>query len=164
MTTKTDGTKTIAPTADRGMVRSSDGLPAGFIGISSKFALLSHLITRDLNNPRVRQSRGLFGRGFTKEDVHIYLSNPAKFEKELRRMVRYVYGMSAHFRRLIQYFVGLSDLSYIVEPYKIDPKTANIRTTNLNYRKVLNVLSSMNIKTQLPKILTVCLREDVYYG
>ena len=161
--TRTDGSNETAQSDDRGVVRSSDGLPAGFIGISNKFAMLSHLITRDLNNPTMHRPLGLFGRGFSKEDVHIYLGHPEKFEKELRRMVRYVYGMSAHFRRLIQYFVGLSDLSYIVEPYKTDPKTANIRTTNINYRKVLNVLSSMNIKTQLPKILTVCLREDVCY-
>lgn len=164
MKPRTDGSDAAALSEGRGAVRSSDGLPAGFIGISSKFAMLSHLITRDLNNPATRRHYGFFGRGFSKEDVHTYLGHPEKFEKELRRMVRYVYGMSAHFRRLIQYFVGLSDLSYIVEPYKTDPKTANIRTTNINYRKVLNVLSSMNIKTQLPKILTVCLREDVYYG
>ncbi|MCZ9312903.1 MAG: hypothetical protein O0V67_05960 [Methanocorpusculum sp.] len=55
-------------------------------------------------------------------------------------------------------------MSYIVEPYRIDPKKANIKTVNNNYRKVLNMLSSMSIKTQFPKILTVCLREDVFYG
>ena len=43
-------------------------------------------------------------------------------------------------------------------------QTSNTKTVNNNYRKVLNMLSSMNIKTQLPKILTVCLREDVFYG
>lgn len=58
----------------------------------------------------------------------------------------------------------LSDLAYVVEPYKIDPKKANTKTINNNYRKVLNLLSSMNIKTQFPKVLTVCLREDVFYG
>ena len=58
----------------------------------------------------------------------------------------------------------MSDLAYVVEPYKIDPKKANTKTINNNYRKVLNLLSSMNIKTQFPKVLTVCLREDVFYG
>ena len=160
--TRTAGTESAVPNG-RGAVYGRDGVPVGYIGISSKFALLNRLITRDLNDPATRRMR-LFGRGFTKEDIRLYLSNPEKFERELRRAVRYLYGASPHFHRLIQYFVGLSDLSYIVEPYKIDPQTANVRTTNLNYRKVLNALSAMNIGTQLPKILTVCLREDVFYG
>lgn len=132
----------------------------GFIGISSKFAILNRLITRDLNNNTNRPTFSLF----TKDNITTYLSNPYTYEKQLRKAVVYIYGASPHFRRLIQYFVGLSDLSYIVEPYRIDPKKANIKTVNSNYRKVLNMLSSMSIKTQFPKILTVCLREDVFYG
>ena len=65
---------------------------------------------------------------------------------------------------MIQYFVSLSDLAYVVSPYKIDPERANKKTVNTNYRKVLNLLSSMNIRTQFPQILTVCLREDTFYG
>ncbi len=139
----------------------SGDLPVGFVGISEKFALLNHLITRDLNE--YTYFCHTFSK-FKKKDIIKYLEHPERFEKQLRRAVRYIYNASPHFRRLIQYFVGLSDLSYIVEPYRIDPKRANVRIVNNNYRKVLNVLSAMSIKTQFPKILTVCLREDVFYG
>lgn len=132
----------------------------GCIGISSKFAQLNKLITRDLNNNTNAPTFSLY----SKEDIQSYLSNPYTYEKQLRKAVTYIYGASSHFRRLIQYFVGLSDLAYVVEPYKLDPKKANTKTINNNYRKVLNILSSMSIKTQMPKVLTVCLREDVFYG
>lgn len=132
----------------------------GMIGISSKFAVLNKLITRDLNNVTNTPTFSLYA----KDDIQVYLSNPYRYEKQLRKAVVYIYGASCHFRRLIQYFVGLSDLAYVVEPYRIDPKKANVKTINNNYRKVLNMLSSMSIKSQFPKILTVCLREDVYYG
>lgn len=132
----------------------------GYIGISSKFAVLNKLITRDLNNNTSTPTFSLY----SKEDIQTYLSNPYTYEKQLRKAVIYIYGASSHFRRLIQYFVGLSDLAYIVEPYKTDPKKANTKTVNNNYRKVLNTLSSMSIKTQFPKILTVCLREDCFFG
>lgn len=132
----------------------------GYIGISSKFAQLNKLITRDLNNNTNAPTFSLY----SKEDIQSYLSNPYIYEKQLRKAVTYIYGASSHFRRLIQYFVGLSDLAYVVEPYKLDPKKANTKTINNNYRKVLNILSSMSIKTQMPKVLTVCLREDVFYG
>lgn len=132
----------------------------GMIGISSKFATLNRLITRDLNNNTSAPTFSLF----SKDDITTYLSNPYRYEKQLRNAVTYIYGASSHFRRLIQYFTSLSDLAYVVSPYKIDPRSANSKSVNRNYRKVLNAMSSMNVKTQFPKILTVCLREDTFYG
>lgn len=146
--------------SDKKTDKPLDNVPTNSIGLSSRFALLNRLITRDLNGYSVSPTFYLY----TKDEIQKYLSNPYRYEKQLRRAVQYIYGASPHFRRLIQYFVGLSDLSYIVEPYKIDPRKANPKTVNNNYRKVLNMLASMNVKTQLPKILTVCLREDVFYG
>ena len=128
--------------------------------LSQKFMSLTKLITRDLNNYRNAPTFSLY----TKDNINDYIGNPYRYEKQLRRAVNYIYGVSPHFRRVIQYFVGLTNWAYIVEPYRIDPRKANIKTVNNNYRKVLNALSSMNIKTQFPKILTVCLREDVFYG
>lgn len=133
---------------------------AGMIGISRKFAVLNKLITRDLNN---NVSTPTFSK-YTKDDISKYLANPYQYQKELRAAVTYIYGASPHFRRLIQYFVGLSDLSYVVSPHKIDPKSVNAKTVGRNYRRVLNAMSAMNVKAQFPKILTVCLRDDVFYG
>lgn len=132
----------------------------GMIGVSEKFALLNRLITRDLNNNTSQPTFSLY----TKADIQRYLTNPYAYEKQLRRAVTYIYGASSHFRRLIQYFVGLNDCCYVVEPYRVDPKRASVKMMNSNYRKVINMLSSINLKTQLPKILTVCLREDIFYG
>ena len=140
-------------------IKKSTGLE-GYIGISSKFAALNKLITRDLNNNTSTPTFSLY----TKDDITSYLANPYTYEKQLRKAVTYIYGASPHFRRLIQYFAGLTDLSYVVSPYKLDPKTANIKSVSRNYRKVLNTLSAMSVKTQIPKIVTVCLREDVFYG
>ena len=132
----------------------------GYIGISNKFASLNRVITRDLNNNVNTPTFSLY----TKDDITSYLSNPYTYEKQLRRAVSYIYGASPHFRRVIQYFVGLTDLSYIVQPYRIDPRKTNTKTLNNNYRKVLNMLTSMNLKSQAPKILTVVLREDTFFG
>ena len=130
------------------------------IGISERFALLNRLITRDVNNNTNTPTFSLY----SKDEITTYLANPYQYEKQLRRAVTYIYGASSHFRRLIQYFTGLSDLSFVVSPYRIDPSSANIKSINRNYRKVLNAMSAMNVRTQFPKILTVCLREDVFYG
>lgn len=133
--------------------------PEGMLAISKRFALLNRLIGRDLNGTVYAPT---FSK-YAKDDIIKYLSNPYTYQHQLRDAVVYIYGASPHFRRIIQYFVGLSDLAYIIEPYRIDPRKANAKTVNNNYRKVLNVLTAMNIKSQFPNILTVVLREDVYY-
>lgn len=132
--------------------------------MSIDFAQYIKLRLRDLNKYMGWRPENRPFFKYTKDDITKFLANPAAHEKDLRRAVRYIYGASSNFRRLIQYFVGLSDLAYIVAPYRTDYRDVNVRTTNINYRKVLNMLSSMNIKTQLPNILTVCLREDTFFG
>ena len=147
--------ETMAP-AGAENVRGEIGIPGSF---ASALALYNKLITRDLNNLR---STPTFYR-YTKDEIARYITNPYQFEKQLRQAMIYLYGASSHFRRLIQYFVGLSDLSYVVSP-QVDPKTANVNSVNRNYRKVLNMMGAFHVKSQFPKILTVCLREDVFYG
>lgn len=124
------------------------------------FSTLNRLIVRDLNNIRETPRFYLYNR----DDIQKYLSNPYIYEKQLRQAVIYMYTASSHFRRLIQYFTRLTDFSYVISPHKIDPRRVAASTVNRNYRKVINALSSMNIKTQFAKVLTVCLREDVFYG
>lgn len=92
------------------------------------------------------------------------MRDPFKFQKELRAAVVYICGASVHFRRLIQYFASLTDLSYVVSPYKIDVNTAKPNSVRRNFNKTLNLLASMDIRNQFAKVISVCLREDVYYG
>ena len=147
------------------LVKTSDGVKVEKVETFDidKYSNLVKLITRDLREYHGRYVCNYFCR-FKKADIIRYLAHPAEHERELREAVRYVYNASPHFRRLIEYFVGLSDLAYIVSPYRINPNTASKRIVSINYRKTLNLLSIMSIKTQFPKILSVCLREDVFYG
>ena len=128
--------------------------------IPERFAAINKLILRDLNGTNTSPTFYLY----TKDEITSYLKNPYQYEKNLRNAVIYLYGASSHFRRLVQYFVSLSDLSYVVSPSRIDTSTMKPQTVKRNYRRVLNLLSSMDIKNQFEKILTVCLREDIFYG
>ncbi len=128
--------------------------------LSQSFASMNRLITRDLNNNTSTPTFALY----SKDDINSYLQNPYRYEKQLREAAVYIYRASSHFRRLVQYFVSLSDLAYIVAPYKIDPLEVDPESIRGNYRATLNMLSSFNIKSQGAKILTVCMREDTFYG
>ena len=132
----------------------------GLIRIPQRFAALNRLIMRDLNG-RLRSPT--FYK-YTKDQISQYLSNPYRYQKNLRNAAIYLCAASSHFRRLIQYFVALSDLAYVVSPYRIDTSTAKQSMLRKQYKRTLNMLSAMDIKNQFPKILTVCLREDVFFG
>lgn len=125
-----------------------------------RFSAMNRLVMRDLNGVGQTPSFYLY----TRDNLTEFLKNPASNEKNIRNAVVYIYGASSHFRRLIQYFSSLSDLSYVVSPHKIDTSTAKPQSIRRNYGKTLNLLSSMDIKNQFSKVLTVCLREDVFYG
>jgi len=126
-----------------------------------KFAALNQLVLRDLNNDRNTPSFFLY----TKDEINTYLSNPYRYQAQLRNAVIYMYSASSHFRRIIQYFVGLTDLSYIVSPYNVDiSSVSDTKKIKKNYTKILHTLDGFNIKSSFDTILTVCLREDVFYG
>ena len=131
-----------------------------YYALSDKFAAWARLVTRDLNHNTTSPTFTLY----SKDDIVRFISNPYRYEKQLRDAVIYIYSASSHFRRIIKYFAGLNDFAYVVQPYRVDPRSANAKSINRNYRKVLNVLSAMSVKTQFPKILTVCLREDTFFG
>lgn len=128
--------------------------------IPQRFSSLNKLILKDLNNDRGSPTLPLY----SKDRIAEFMKNPYQNEKSIRDAVIYIYGASSHFRRLIQYFTSLSDLSYVLSPYRIDTSNANPKTIQRNYYKSLNLISSFDIKNQFSKILTVCLREDVFYG
>jgi len=127
------------------------------------YAALNKVILKDLNDYTTRYHRRPFYK-YTKDDIAKYLADPERYERQLRHAVQYIYNASPHFRRIVLYFAGLSDLAYVISPYRVDPKKANVATIQRNYRRVMNLMSLMNVETQFRQILTVCFREDVYYG
>ena len=86
----------------------------GMIHLPQRFAALNRLITRDLNGT----SRNPTFYLYTKDQITTFLQNPYSNQKNLRNAAIYIYGASSHFRRLIQYFTGLTDLSYVLSPHK----------------------------------------------
>ena len=144
-------------------VDTTNGTPQNYdevIRLPERFAVINRMIMRDLNGKNSAPSFYLYSR----DEIAKYLKDPYRYEKQQRNAVIYLYGASAHFRRLIQYFVALSDLAYVIEPHKTDTSTAKPQTTRRNFRRVLNLMASMDVKNQFEKILDVCFREDVFYG
>lgn len=125
-----------------------------------QFKALNKLISRDLNGvydlPKFHK--------YKKEDIIRFMQNPYNFEKELRDACVDIYTASSYFRRLISYFASLTDLSYVIVPTTGPSKTKSQATLSKNLKRVMKVMDTFQVKSQFRKILTVCLREDVFYG
>jgi hypothetical protein len=129
--------------------------------IKLDFANLAKMIMRDITT---KNEHIKFFKKYKKEDVINYLSNPQKNEKQLREISQFLYNVSPHYRRLINYFAKMPLLYYNVVPYGLVIEKVNKKTLYANYLKTLDLLENMNIRHEFSKILTVAFREDVFFG
>jgi len=105
--------------------------------------------------------------GFTAETrkrIAEYLKDVPRNEKNLRNAMIQAYIVGSRLWRIIQYFVGLSDLCYLVVPYQIEAEKIKIGNFTSHLKKTTDFLSAFGIPRTFREILTICLREDVFFG
>lgn len=147
-------------------VLSPDGtkkyIPFAEFASKLRYANFSGIKLRDLEN---NKDYNPTYRKYTKSQIVSYLENPASYEQQLRQMSQYLFNISNYYRRLVQYFAGLSTFSYIVVPYGVDySKNVNLNKFRKGYYAVTNQLEKMNIRHEFTRALMVAFRDDVYYG
>ena len=109
---------------------------------------------------------------FTRENLLLYLRNPKANEELIRRASIAMFNASVQYRRLIQYYALMPTWAYIIKPLAYDKeKTGDSEKKdkkNIAYRKAFQKAASqieaMNLKHEMQKVLTVALREGVFYG
>lgn len=102
---------------------------------------------------------------YTKDQLVTYLGNPASYEKQLRKMSKYLFNISNYYRRLIQYFANMSTFSYTISPYGLDrSKTVSANKFKKAYYSSVTAVELMNLPHEATKMFTIAFRDDVYYG
>lgn len=102
---------------------------------------------------------------YTKDQLVTYLGNPASYEKQLRKMSKYLFNISNYYRRLIQYFANMPTYSYTISPYGLDrSKTVNANKLKKAYYSSVAAVELMNLPHEATKMFTIAFRDDVYYG
>ena len=105
-----------------------------------------------------------FSRSFNRDDVQRWITNPQKYEKQLRQVVRFLFFASSHFRRAVLYFATLPLFKYTVEMYGADFKTLDTDVVRKKYIDTVNFLEVMNLEHELSKVSLMCWLEDIFYG
>lgn len=114
------------------------------------------LALRDLN--RYMQRDGAFRpRKYTLKQVQQAVDNPETHQDVLRDISQYLYVSSGAFMRSVRFFADMLALDYVLIPDKPD-------FTEAAWRRAHRTMENYNIKHEFRKILTVVMREDVFYG
>ncbi|WJJ55263.1 hypothetical protein QB910_000019 [Dabrowskivirus KKP3916] len=133
--------------------------------LNLEFVNLERMKMLDLKLYPYQLSSRLIGK-YTRQDIKNYLLSPEIYmnQIQLRYISKYLYNVSSHYRRLINYFAGILTLDYTIDPYNLDPKTVDLVKFNKAYQKTISKIENMNIKHEFRKVLKIALREDTYYG
>lgn len=124
------------------------------------FANLKRNMLQDLQN---NSNESVLYRKYKKEEIVKFLENPQKNEKEIRELSCYLYIVSSHYRRLIDYFPSILLYNYNVIPTKIPNEIDNDKYKNA-YLYIIKECEKYNFKHEAMKAMKIAIKEGVFFG
>lgn len=108
--------------------------------------------------------RNFFYKKYSKEDIEKMFKNPYAHDVMFRGMSRYLYIISSHYRRLINYFSQILLYNYTVKAGKVYTKKVAKNKYKNNFYDVVNFAEKMNLKKEAEKIIRIALRDGIAVG
>lgn len=125
------------------------------------FANLKKNIVQDLINNR---NESVIYKKYSKEEIVRMLENPQKNEKQIRELSGFIYLVSSHYRRLVDYYSTILLYNYLIIPTKIPTKKPNKTKYKESYYYVVNECEKYNLRHEATKAIKIAVRDGVYYG
>jgi hypothetical protein len=139
-----------------------------------KFQDYSRMVFSKLQQSTVQDVLGgkaenFMAKNYNVSQVNTMLKSPTSEsnQRQLRQMSLYLYLVSSHYRRLINYFAELPTFNYIVKPVKRPIKDLNKSETKkykTSYYETVDDCERYSFKTELPKIMIDALLEGAFFG
>lgn len=108
--------------------------------------------------------RKFFYKKFKKDDIEKMFVNPYTYEYSLRALSRYLYIISPHYKRLINYFSQILTYNYTVKAGKVYTRKVAKNKFKNNYYDVVNFAEKMGIKKEAEKLIRIALRDGIAVG
>ena len=90
--------------------------------------------------------------------------HPYSYEYSLRALSRYLYIISPHYKRLINYFSQILTYNYTVKAGKVYTKKVSKNKYRNNFYDVVNFAEKMGIKREAEKMIRIALRDGIAVG
>ena len=104
---------------------------------------------------------------FSKDKLRSYMKNPKTNENNLRSLSQFLYRYSHQYRRIVNYYAEMIDLSaYVVIPNLKDMTGSKDNSDNIlkTVYTTTTEVRKMNMQSEIMKFLITAWREDTAYG
>lgn len=130
------------------------------------FSKLRSTIVQDLLHTKYEN---YIGKKYDVETVNKMLQAPTSSsnQKTLRQMSMYLYLVSSHYRRLVNYYATLPTYNYVITPSKVLSTTltkAQAKKYKNDYINAINDFERYNLKEELPPMVITALLEGIFCG
>lgn len=125
------------------------------------FANLKKNIIQDLINNR---NESIIFNRFSKEQIVKMLDYPQRSEKEIRELSGFIYLVSSHYRRLIDYYSTILLYNYTVVPTKIPITKPKKNDYKKAFYHVINQCDKYHLRDEAAKAIKIAVRDGVYFG
>ena len=125
------------------------------------FAKIQKNILQDLINSK---SESILYSRYDRETVVSMLEDPQRNEASIRELSQFVYIVSGHYRRLIDYFANILLFNYTIAPTKIPIDDVDVEKYKEEYIQVVNYSDKWNFSQELSEAMKVALRDGVCYN
>lgn len=101
---------------------------------------------------------------FTKSDIKSWFIDPEANKEDLINVSRYFYISQGYYYRIVNYYVDLLRLDYVMTPKFMTLEMSDKETVFQQELEVRNYLEKIIDKTTVRKLLKAVLKEGVFYG
>ena len=129
--------------------------------VQMSFANLKRNIVQDLINSK---NESIIYKKYTKEQIVNMLENPQKNEEQIRELSRFIYLVSSHYRRLVDYYSTILLYNYTVVPTKIPVKKPTKSKYTETYYRIVNECDKYNLQQEATEAIKIAVRDGVFYG
>lgn len=128
-----------------------------------EYEKLKKTILNDIT-PHQVMFRNYFYKNYKREEIERMFRDPYLYEVKFREVSRYLYIISPHYRRLINYFSQILLYNYTVKGSKAYTRKITKSKYKSNYYDVVNFAEKMNLQSEAEKLIRIALRDGIAVG
>ena len=129
--------------------------------VQMSFANLKRNIVQDLIN---NKNESVIYKKYKKEQIVNMLENPQKNEEQIRELSRFIYTVSSHYRRLVDYYSTILLYNYTVIPTKLSTKKPTKTKYLETYYHIINECEKYNLQQEAMEAIKIAVRDGVFFG
>lgn len=112
---------------------------------------------------QTRHFREFLYERFPRKDIQRMLKHPKRHIREIRALSRYLYVVSTHYRRLVDYFSGILTYSYTLKRLDMS-RNVKVGKARDSFKKIATLTGKYNMRYEAAKMMRIAIRDGISVG